>query len=401
VSSINRKTLLVLAASLYQLEAIETAHRLGYRVVTTDNRPDNPGHALADRAYGADTCDLGAVLAIARAERITGVIAPCTDVALPTAAAVATQLGLAGPPTCSTRIVCDKAGFRDFQAAHGLPHPLFLKLESSDLLPGLEAAKQWIVKPCQSSGSKGIRVVSSLVELRYALPDAFGFSKSGAAIVEEFLPGHQGTCDGWLSAGRIAWHCLLDRQTVPLPFVATNGHRLPTTLPPTEQARVLDAIGEIWRRLGVTDGPFDCDFVVDAEAVFILELSPRLGGNSISQLVRLAYDFNLVEHTVRWACGDELGPLPVQPPRPSAVVILGADRAGALRYREDEAARLAHEPWVRSLTFDLPPGALVEPFTDGRRRVGQALLVADTRKDLDQRVAELRQTLAVTANQQE
>jgi len=67
--------------------------------------------------------------------------------------------------------------------------------------------------------------------------------------------------------------------------------------------------------------------------------------------------------------------------------------------REDEAARLAHEPWVRSLTFDLPPGALVEPFTDGRRRVGQALLVADTRKDLDQRVAELRQTLAVTANQ--
>lgn len=397
MSSINRKTLLVLAASLYQLEAIKTARRLGCRVITTDNRPDNPGHAFADRAYGADTCDLGAVLAIAHAERIAGVIAPCTDVAMPTAATVAAQLGLAGPPTNSTRIVCDKAGFRDFQAANGLPHPLFLKLESPDVLPGLEAAERWIVKPCQSSGSKGIRVVSGLMELRSALPDAFSFSKSGAVIVEEFLPGHQGTCDGWLSAGRIAWHCLLDRQTVPLPFVATSGHHLPTTLLPADQARVLDAIGEVWRRLGVTDGPFDCDFVVNPEAVFILELSPRLGGNSISQLIQLAFDFDLVEYAVRWACGDELGPLPVRPPRPSAVVIFGADQAGVLRYREDEAARLAHEPWVRSLTFDLPPGARVEQFTDGRRRVGQALIAADTRAELDHRATALRASLAVTA----
>ncbi len=108
--------MLVLAASHYQLEAIEAARRLGYRVVTTDNRPDNPGHALADRAYGADTRDLDAILALARAEHINGVIAPCTDIAMPVAAAVANQLGLAGPPADSTRLVCDKSSFRSFQA---------------------------------------------------------------------------------------------------------------------------------------------------------------------------------------------------------------------------------------------------------------------------------------------
>jgi biotin carboxylase len=397
VSNNSRKTLLVLAASLYQLEAIETARRLGYRVVTTDNQPGNPGHALADRAYGADTRDLAAVLALARTERIAGVLAPCTDVAMPAAAAVAAQLGLAGPPIRGTRIACDKANFREFQAENNLPHPHFLKLESPDMLPSLETAKRWIVKPGQSSGSKGVRVVSGIKELSAALRAAFSFSKSGAVVIEEFLPGHQGTCEGWLSAGKVEWHCLLDRQTVPLPFVATNGHHLPTTLPPTEQTRVLDAIGEVWRLLGVTDGPFDCDFVVNAEAVFILELSPRLGGNSISQLVRLAFDFDLVERAVRWACGDELGPLPVQPPRPSAVLIFGADCAGALNYRKDEAVRLACEPWVRSLAFDLPPGAQIEPFTDGRRRVGQALLVAGTREELDRRAAALRLSLAITA----
>ena len=190
------------------------------------------------------------MLGIARAEHIDGVLAPCTDVAMPMAAAVAAQLRLPGPPPGNTRIVFDKARFRDFQAANALPHPVFFTLASTKSLPSsLDDARSWIVKPCQLRGSKGIRVASGLGELRSALPDAFGFSQSGAVIVEEFLPGHQGTCDGWLSAGRIAWHCLLDRQTVSLPFVATNGHRLPTTLPPAEQARVLDAIeesGGVW-----------------------------------------------------------------------------------------------------------------------------------------------------------
>ena len=398
MNSSNKKTLLVLAASLYQLETIETARCLGYRVVTTDNIPDNPGHALADRAYGIDTCDIPAVLAIAHAERITGILAPCTDVAMPTAAAVAAELGLPGPPVDSTRIVCNKTNFRDFQAANALPHPRYFKLESSDTLPKLEAMKRWIVKPAQSSGSKGIRVINGIEELSVALRDAFPFSKSASVVIEKFLPGHQGTCSGWLSSGKIAWHCLLDRQTVSLPFTATNGHHLPTKLSSTEQTRVLDAIGEVWQRLDVSDGPFDCDFVINDEAVFIIELSPRLGGNAICQLVHLAFDFDLVGHTVRWACGDKPGLLPVQGPRPSAVVILGADRAGRLRYREDEAVRLALEPWVCSLTFDLKPGSWVEPFIDGRRRIGQALLVADTRVGLDQRVAELRQSLAVTAS---
>jgi biotin carboxylase len=240
-------------------------------------------------------------------------------------------------------------------------------------------------------------VASGAEELKTALETAFPFSQSGEVIVEEFLSGHQGTCEGWLSAGRIGWHCLLDRQTVALPFVATNGHHLPTVLPPADQQRVLDAIAEVWGQLGVTDGPFDCDFVVNPQAVFILELSPRLGGNSISQLVTLAYDFDLVDRAVRWATREDLPPLPVRPPRPSAVVIFGADRAGSLSYSEAETARLAHQPWVRSLVLDHPPGTRVESFTDGRRRVGQALLVAETRMELDRRAIELRASLAITA----
>src|SRR3954464_13348905 len=106
------KTLLVLAAAQYQMDAIRTAKRLGYRVVTTDNIPGNPGHALADEAYGIDTTDLDAVLEIARAEKIDGVVAPCTDVAVVTAAHLADELDLPGVPVAAARIVTDKLAFR-------------------------------------------------------------------------------------------------------------------------------------------------------------------------------------------------------------------------------------------------------------------------------------------------
>src|SRR5262249_17684232 len=92
------RTLLVLAASLYQIPVTERAKARGSRVITTDNVPSNPGHRLADRAYSVDTTDQAGVLEIARRENVAGIIAACTDVAVPTAAFVAARLGLRAPP---------------------------------------------------------------------------------------------------------------------------------------------------------------------------------------------------------------------------------------------------------------------------------------------------------------
>src|SRR5512136_2568795 len=100
------RKLLVLAASQYQIETITSARRLGYYVITLDNRPDNPGHRLADKCFNIDTTDVDAVLEIAQREAIDGIIAPCTDVAVPTAACVAERLHLNGPSLKSAQIAC-------------------------------------------------------------------------------------------------------------------------------------------------------------------------------------------------------------------------------------------------------------------------------------------------------
>jgi biotin carboxylase len=392
-------TLLVLAASSYQLRTIETAKRLGYRVVTTDNRPGNPGHVLADRAYSTDTTNLEGVLAIALGERIDGVIAPCTDVAVPTAAYVASKLRLPGPPHESALIVCDKARFRRFLAQHGLPAP-----ETHDISDSHRPATQhftggaWVMKPDRSSGAKGVFIVGSLAEFEARIADTLACSANRQGVLERFIDGHQGTCEGILRQGRIAHAFFLDRQTVAPPYAATAGHHVPTSLDAASRQALLDQLGELWRLLGVTDGPFDCDFVVGSDRVYILEMTPRLGGNSISTLLHAATGgFDLVEYAVRQACGEHVSLPTTLPLAPTAVVILGAANPGRLAFDERELEALRREPWVERIALDLDSGNPVQAFTNGRHRVGEALVRGTDRTSLDEHASELRRRLNVRA----
>lgn len=385
------KTLLVLGASIYQEAAIVRARELGYRVLSVDNVPDNPGHARAERSFNVDITDREGILALARRERIDGILAPCTDVGVPTVAYVAGKLGLAGPPLGAAETAANKIRFREFQRASGEPHPEFF-LADTRWEPGT-----WVIKPEASSGSKGVFIVRNAGELRARLPEALAFSRGGRAIVERCIDGHQGTCEGILKDGRIAAAWLLDRQTAAPPHVATHGHYVPTSLDARVQAAVLERIEAVWAKLGVRQGLFDCDFVVGDDAVYVLELSPRLGGNSIAGLLAFAAGFDALEYIIRFACGDAPAPPPRVAPKVAALVLLGVNADGRLRYDESEAARLRAEPWLARLAIELPAGAPVEPFINGRHRVGEAIVSATDRPTLERRVAELKARLAMGA----
>ncbi len=391
------RTVLVLAASVYQLDAIRTARRLGYRIVTVDNRPGNPGHSLADASYAVDTTDLQGVLDVARREGIAGIVSPCTDVAVPTAAYVAEQLGLPGPPLASTRTVCSKSAFREFLRSHGFASPKSFDIDESFTAGEDLFDHRWIIKPNRSSGSKGVVIVDSAQSMHRELASSLAFDPDRSGVLEEYVEGHDGTCEGFLVGGQMAFSLLLDRQTAPAPHVATHGHRVPTRLPDADAMRVLETIQSVLRVLGVTDGPFDCDYIVRPHDVVILEISPRLGGNSITPLVRAATGIDLTEWTLKQACGEAIEIPSTTDVRPSGLVLLGTDRPGRLAYDDVEIERLRRESWVVHLTLDLPIGSQVEPFTDGRRRVGEALVSGESRTQIDERVAELLRRANVRA----
>lgn len=394
-----QRTLLVLGASRYQLEVILAGKRLGMRVATTDNVPENPGHRLADVAFSVDTTDAEGVLALARELGVAGVIAPCTDVAVTTAAKVGHALGLRHVPPPSAAILTSKIRFRRWTTEAKLPSPAFEILRGAADVTPFERPR--VVKPEGSSGSKGIFVVRNDADLASRLPETLSFSRTREALVEDLVPGRQGTCEGLVLDGDLAFASITDRETVAPPHVATSAHFVPSRFTPSERSRILGAVGFVLDALGIDDAPFDADFVLgDDGEVHLLELTPRLGGNALTRLVRSATDVDLADAAVRLACGEalSLADLRAVLERPTAQLVLGVSRPGALVWDEAEALALGHEPWVRDLVFDVPRGSPVLAFVNGRTRVGEVTVTASSRDELDERVTALRRRLALDAS---
>jgi biotin carboxylase len=386
----NDRTLLVLGASPHQLDVIAAAQRRGLRVAVADNVPDNPGHRLADVSHVVDTTDAGAIEAVARAEGAAAIVAPCTDVAVPTAAGVAARLGLPGVAPEIAAVTTSKLAFRRWQREIGLPSPETVELTDGAPLPG---AGRWLVKPDRSSGSKGIRIVEDAAQLASALATARAFGPD--VVIEREVEGHHVTVEALLRAGEPAWAVVLDRQTAKPPWVATTGHRLPTLLTPDDVERTLAAVTATVRALGLREGPLDVDAVVGDEIV-VLELSPRLGGNRITGLLELATGVDLADIAVDVGFGR---PTPVPPApvvRPSAVLLLGVEREGRLVYDAAAVEALRAEPWVEQLELQ-PAGTPARAFVDGRATVGSALLTALSRREIDTRAEELLARLELGA----
>jgi biotin carboxylase len=391
--------LLVLGASRYQLETIRAARALGHEVVTTDNCPGNAGHALAHRSYGVSTVDREGVRALAEREAVDGVIAPCTDVAVPTAAYVAESLGLPGPALAGAETACDKLAFRAFQRRHGFPAPESLAVDDRGRADVLLPRGRFVLKPSDSSGCKGVFVIETRAELLRRLPSTLAWSAGRKAIVERFLEGHQGSCQGLLQGGELAILSLTERATAAAPYATTCAHSLPFPLSARAQRDLVEQLREMWRLLRIPDGPFDCDFVVTRSGVQVLELSPRLGGTGLASLLRHSMGLDLAFYAIAHALGQR-----PEPParngrtRPAAALILGVPRAGHLRFERAAAAGLRREPWVRALGFDYPRGARVPAFTNGRDRVGEALVTASSREELDARVRGLLRRLRLASD---
>jgi biotin carboxylase len=400
------KKLLVLGASRYQLPIIAKARTMGLQVAVCDNRPDNPGHRLSGvKSFICDTSNSEGVLAIAEREGVEAVIAPATDVAMPSLALCAEKLGLPGPSVEAARTLTRKASFRAFQKELGLPSPdfsVFSEPKWPEDVP--RRGGPWAIKPNASSGAKGVfRVVTPDEFLRF-VPETLKYSVDRTGVIESWLEGSQHTCEGVLIHGKIRGLMLTDRATAPPPYAATWGHFTPPVgFEQRLEDRLTEQIETVFARLGVTEGPFDCDFVTSDSESFsertpvILELSPRLGGNSLSTMYKACMRADIERHAIGYACGSDFPFEPRKVPRCAAVILFGVSSRGRLSWSREDASRISKEQWVMRFEMDYKFGARVEPFINGRNRVGEAIIYGDSPRSLRILADSLRKRLDVKA----
>jgi biotin carboxylase len=313
------KRILLLGGSHQQVVAIETARRLGYYTILCDFLPDNPGRLIADQFYGVSTTDRDAVLAVAREAQVDGILAYASDPAAPIAASVAEQLGLPTNPSPSVDLLAHKGKFRSFLRQNGFCCP---RAESfsclADALTGVSAFKfPVMVKPVDSSGSKGVSCVTSISELAAPFSTALQNSRSGHIIVEEYIKmAHPYLIGGdcFIIDGQVVlWGLLNCHRDPAVNLLVPVGKSHPAQLSAAQLDIVKVSVQRLAGLLGLRFGGFNVELLFDAAgSLYIIEMGPRHGGNLIPELLGLIYGIDLVAAAVQAALGEpvELSPGP-------------------------------------------------------------------------------------------
>lgn len=305
------KKILLLGGSAQQIIAIKTAKRLGYYTVLCDFLEDNPGQYEADKFYLVSTTDKEAVLDVAQKEHVDGVLAYASDPAAPTAAYVGEKLNLPTNPYKSVEILCNKDKFREFLTTNGFNAPKSVGYSEKEAAMQTKQVFELpvIIKPVDSSGSKGATVLDSWNGLENAIEFAFSFSKSHRIIVENYIEKkHKYLIGGdiFVVDGKVVlWglmNCHRDSKVNPLVPV---GKSYPLDLKEEDLICVKRTLQEMITKLGIKFGSVNVEVVIDkSNKVWPIDVGPRAGGNMIPDLLGMIFDTDIVEMAILSSMGE-------------------------------------------------------------------------------------------------
>lgn len=302
----DRPRLLVIGASILQIPALIKAHELGYRVATVDRDPEAVGVEIADDFFEVSTVDSDGILDIARQYRPAGILTLGTDRPMRAVSTVCETLGLCGPSPAAAFAATDKGEMSRVFAQHNVPAPQSIVANrSSDLAT---VVNHWdlpiILKPVDSSGSRGVVLVKSWDHLPDAFDYSASFSTNGQVIAQEFLRGREVSVEGFCLGDEIHLVTITDKVTTGAPYFVEAGHAQPTTLDDESAAQVRETAAHAARALGLRNCAIHVEIMVTATGPRVIELGPRLGGDFItSHLVPLSTGVDMVGSLIQLSCG--------------------------------------------------------------------------------------------------
>ena len=396
-----QKKLMLLGGIRYLLPVIKAAHEQGYYVITADYLPGNIAHKYSDEYVNVSIIDKDAVLKVAREKQIDGIMSFGVDPGVLSASYVQNKMGIPSfGPYESVEILQNKDRFRAFLAENGFNVP---KAKGYDSVEAAMSDTTWlpwpvIVKPTDSAGSKGVTRVNQLEDLRPALEYAMDHSISGRILVEEFIEkeGCSSDTDSMSVAGQLVFTSFnaqrFDVEAVN-PYTPA-AYSWPSTFTREQEDYLTQEIQRLITLLGLKTVVYNIETRIGTNGKpYIMELTPRGGGNRLCEMLRYATEVDMITAITRVMVGDPIEHIEQKPYNGHwAEIILHADKSGIfdrLEMNKDLAAEIIEEDlWVRH-------GEVVEPFQGANNAIGTLVLKFKTADDLEEAITHQRDWLKV------
>lgn len=386
-----QKRLMLLGGLSYLLPVIREAHNMGIYVITADYLPNNIAHKYSDEYCNVSIIDKEEVLKKAQSLQIDGIMSFAVDPGVVSAAYVAEKMQL--PFQCSYKaatILQNKHLFRQFLTENGFNSPKAKGYNNVD--EALEDVDffSWpvIVKPVDSAGSKGVSKVERKEDLSEAISYALSEAHNGYFIIEEFLEkeGNSSGIEAYIQGEQVICNDLYDQlfdDNAVNPFTP-SAEIWPSSMPLNYQCEIKEELKRLFILLNVRTGIFNVECRVSTNGkAYLMEVSPRGGGNRIAELQDMATGQSLISAEI---CKAVSLPLPkIESPSYKGAwcnYVLHSSKPGVLGSIDFDKDFL--HKYVKDVSLTVKQGDAISTFTGANTSLGTVFLYAESRPELNE-----------------
>jgi biotin carboxylase len=399
------KKILLLGGLRYLIPVIKTAHELGYYVITCDYLPNNIAHQYSDKYINANITDKELILKIAKEEKIDGIMSFAVDPGVLTSSYVAEKMNLPGCPYESVKILQNKILFREFLHENGFNVPKAKGFSSySDALKELDLFHfPVIIKPTDSAGSKGVTRVDDIEDVKsavaYALANAVSEKK---VIIEEFIEqsGFSSDCDSFSIDSDLKFVSFSNQyfdSKAENPYTP-SAYSWPSFIDISHQEELVSELRRLVKLLNLGSSIYNIETRVGTDGKpYIMEVSPRGGGNRLSEMLRHATGVDLIKMAVKSAVGEENDQLSMPVYNGFwAEIILHSDRGGI--FDEVKINNELFDENIVEIDLWVKKGDKVNAFRGANDAIGTVVVRFETEKKMSSLVKFLNEHITVLVN---
>lgn len=303
----SKKKILILGASEMQLPVIIRAKDLGYYTIIADYNPIAPGFDYANEKLIVSTNDAETLVAYSKKNKIDGVLTT-SDQPVNSVALISKELGLSAMSTKVAEICTNKYKQRSILMESGIKIPFFKLCNSSEDLKDL-LDFPYIVKPVDSSASRGVTLVKNKDELQSAYKEALNFSHSKNTIVEEFIEGREFSVETLTQNNKTHIIAITEKITAGknIGRFVEDTHIEPAKLTGVEEDCIRNIVLDSISAIGLNNCPSHTEVMLSDKGCFIVEIACRLGGDYItSDLVPLSTGVDMLENLINISLGQPI-----------------------------------------------------------------------------------------------
>jgi len=305
------KKIMIIGAGLLQSYVIKRAKELGYITVCVDGNPDAIGFKYCDYYKVINIIDEEECYKYAKKMNIDGVITAATDYGVLTTSYIAEKLGLKGNSYKVCKIIKNKYLVRKILAEQNVDsmHNFFEIRNINDLNKITKKIKyRVIVKPCDGSGSRGIKKVDSKDKLEFACEKAIKNSLSKRVLIEKFIEGEEYGVESFVSNGKVYILAIMQKTMTKPPIYAELGHCSSSGLDSEIEEEIKDKVSKAIRTLGIITGSVNMDIIITKNRkISIVDIGARMGGNLIgSHIVPLSTGIDYMGNIIKESLGEPI-----------------------------------------------------------------------------------------------